>query len=269
MRTRAWAFVAVILLGAIGGASCSSGSDEVSSGKGPQPAKQTTTTKAAEKSTTTSTTEAPAEPATSPSLVIAGTVTIPDGEKGKLSIALTGAAVGDDGSVPVVVRNRTSKTIYDVEVSGTARATDGSLAGSGSSQGFAPSAVGPGEWAFGYVFFEGSVPAGATFDLTAKGETDTGFLNGADVTIAEHNVVPGDYGTSVIGIVSNKTEKEVSGPVSVDLMCFDDAGTAPVSTARGYAESDPIPAGGTSSFSVDLPDGPCTNFAMGASGYTS
>jgi len=200
--------------------------------------------------------------------LISGTVTIPDGEEGELSIVLTGSTV-QDGVVPVIVRNRTDDTVYAIEVSGTARSGDGTLAGSGASQGLTPPAVAPGEWAFGYVLFQGDVPSDAALDLTAAGETDDDFFGGVNATIVEHNLVPGDFGSNMLGIVANETEEEISGPVSVDLVCFDEAGTVPLSTSRGYADLDPLPAGGTSSFSVGLlADAPCPNFAMGASGYS-
>lgn len=266
MTKRGWGSVGiVVVLAAMVGVGCSSGS-KVRSDSGPAVESSTTTKAGEEKESTT--TVADASPATSSALAISGTVTIPDGEAGKLSIVLTGKPEAQRGTVPVVVRNRTSDSVYSIEVNGTARSADGALVGSGSSQGVTPSEVGPGEWAFGYVYFDSDLPTDASFDLTATGSTDSGFLASVDGTIAEYNVAPGSYGTDVIGIVSNDTDAEISGPVSVDLMCFDGAGTAPVSTSGSYTDGDSIPAGGTSSFSLSLPDN-CANFALGASGYST
>ena len=78
---------------------------------------------------TTSTTAVSTDPATAPSLAISGTVTIPEGEEGELSVVLTGILDEDGSSVPVVVRNRTADTVYSLEVSGTARSSDGALRG--------------------------------------------------------------------------------------------------------------------------------------------
>jgi hypothetical protein len=216
---------------------------KLGSASGSKPSRDSTTTEPREETTTT---EATTDPATAPSLVVEGTVTVPDGEEGELSVVLTGEADGDSGTVPVVVRNRTPDTLYGLEVTGTARSDDGDLAGSGSSQGFTPAVVGPGEWAFGYVYFEGAVPAGATFDLTAEGETEDDSIFGlVDATISEHNVVEDDFGTTVVGIVANETGEEIAGPVNVNLMCFDEAGTGPLSTHDSYTEPDTIPSDGT------------------------
>lgn len=266
LRLAAAALVSVLAVG------CSSRGDDVRSGSGPD-AQDSTTSSAKDQQDKpeerTTTTDVPAAaPSTAPFLTVVGTVTVPDGELDKLSVVLLGPA-GDGGSVPVVVRNRTDDTVYSIEASATARAADGSLAASGSSQGFAPSAVAPGEWAFGYVYFGGDLPAGATFDVTATGETDEAFIGSVDVKPVETNLVPGQYGgRQVVGIVSNDHAEEVSGPISVDVICFDAAGTAVTSTHRSFTDADTIAAGGTASFSVDVFEAECVNYAVGASGHS-
>lgn len=206
-------------------------------------------------------------PSTSPVIAVVGTVTVPEGDPGELSVVLTGS-VDDSGSLPVIVRNRTDETVYAVEASATARSADGSLAGSGSSQGFAPSTVAPGEWAFGYVYFGGDIPADAEFDITATAESDSAFIGSVDVTPVETNAVPSEFsGQQIVGIVENDTDQEVSGPIDVQVLCFDQAGTAIVGTHGGFTDADSVAAGGTASFSVDLFDDPCPVYAVGASGY--
>jgi hypothetical protein len=231
---------------------------------------ETTTTKGDKvaKPDGTTTTEAVTAPSTSPALRVVGNVVIPDGEVGKLSVVLLGL-VDDGGSVPVVVRNRTDDTLYSIEASATARDAAGALAGSGSSQGFSPSTVEPGEWAFGYVYFSGDVPADATFDVTATGESDDGFIGSLDVTPVETNVVPVEYGgNEIVGIVENPNDETVSGPVSVDIICFDAAGTAITGTHQSFTDAEEVAAGGTASFSVSISEDPCPNYAVGASGYS-
>lgn len=84
----------------------------------------------------------------------------------------------------------------------------------------------------------------------------------------ETNVVPSEStGQQVVGIVVNETDNTVQGPVSVNVICFDEAGTTVTGTHGGFTDADTIAPGGTASFSVDLFDGPCPNFAVGASGY--
>lgn len=260
--------VACGLVLALAGGSCASPRDDVSSGSGPSVQESSTT---ADETSTTRAEEvpaAPAAPSTSPMLAINGPVTVPDGEPGELRVVLVGPADDGSGSLPVVVRNRTDETVYNVEASGTARSADGSLVGSGSSQGFAPTAVAPGEWAFGYVYFS-TLPGGdATFDVTATGSTDAGILSSVDVKPVETSVMDSEFGgKTVIGIVSNDTSKEVGGPVSVMLACFDEPGTAIIGAHIGYTDADAVAPQGTASFSVDLFDDPCPVFAVGASGY--
>lgn len=264
--------LSLALLLTFGVAACSS-SGEVRSDSGPD-AESTATSALFDPDgsgggDSTTTTEAPnVSPSTSPMVAVVGNVTVPDGEAGELSVVLNGTAVDDSGSIPVVVRNRTSGTVYNVETTATARGADGSLAGSGSSQGFVPTKVAPGEWAFGYIYFDGTVPAGAEFDITATAETESGFIGSVDVKPVETNMVPSEFsGQQIIGIVENGTDQEVSGPIGVQVLCFDQAGSAVVETHSGYTDADSVAAGGTASFSVDLFEDPCPNFAVGASGY--
>lgn len=269
LRTRA--LVALVALTAVG---CSTG-EEVRSGSGPG-VRDTTTAEpgrpddgdSGDEERETSTTAAPATPATSPLLTVVGTATIPDGDPGQLSVVIVGAPDGTGGSVPVAVRNRTGTTLYSVEATGTARGADGSLAGSGSSQGFHPNVVEPGEWAFGYLYFSGDLPDGATFDVTATASDDADFFSAVDLPIVESNRVAGTYGDSVVGIVRNDTSATVAGPVGVALACFDDTGTTLAAVTLGFADGDEIPPGGTVSFEVSVPgDGPCPNYVLAASGW--
>lgn len=261
----------IMLVFTFGAAACTS-NDGVRSDSGPE-AEGTSTSEVFDPDTsdnadsTTSTSTADVSPSTSPVVAVVGTVTVPDGEAGELSVVLTGT-VDDSGSVPVVVRNRTDAPVFAVEASATARAADGSLAGSGSSQGFEPTTVAPGEWAFGYIYFAGDLPADAEFDITATGETEAEFIGSVDVKPVETNLVPSEFsGQAIVGIVENGTDQDLSGPVSVQVLCFDEAGTAVVGTHSGYTDADTVAANGTASFSVDLFEDPCPNYAVGASGY--
>ena len=219
-------------------------------------------------SSTTATTPAPADPSTSSALAVVGTVTIPEGRPGELDVVLLGTLDDASGTVPVVVRNNTSSPAYNLEATGTARAPDGSLAGSGSSQGFEPATVEPGEWAFGYVFFSAAIPGDAEFDITATADTEQGFAGSLGASLSEVTTNSDEFGQHVVGIVTNDSDAEMGGPVSVSVACFDQTGTQVLDVHTGFAEGDAIPAGGTSSFTVDLFDAPCPVFAVGASGYT-
>lgn len=262
------------ITGALLLAACGS-SDDVRSGRGPEPSPQPAgrTGGSEPASSTTSTSAAPAkesaDPVTSPMLAVVGNVVVPSGRAGELSVVMVGAQATSDGTtLPVIVRNRTGKTVYNIEASATARTTDGSLAGSGSSQGFLPSVVKPGEWAFGYVYFSGAeVPKGAKFDVTATADDDPGYSNMLDVKPVETNLTSGSYSKQVIGIVKNDLDRDVDGPVSVGVACFDAAGKALTSVTTSFTDADTVAAGGTASFTIDIFDDPCPVYAVGGSGF--
>ena len=257
--------MAVCAVTLLAGCASSDSEDTVRSGNGPTPA---TSDDATQDSPNESAEGTSVEPATSPLLSIEGNFEIPEGEDGALSVVITGEADAASGTVPVVVRNMTASPLAGIEVSGTARDGAGELMGSGSSQGFAPELVNPGEWAFGYVFIDGVKAAKDTeFDFTATGNEPDEFLGSVDVEIVEVALTKGSFGDNLTGILKNPTDEEVSGPIDVAAVCFDKSG-ALNSTQSGFADSDSLAPGGTSSFSVDLFEDPCEFFAMGASGYS-
>lgn len=259
-----WLAVAVCAVTLLSGCGGSDSADTVRSGDGPT---QAASDNAAQEPAEDSVEGAAIEPATSPMLNIKGNFEIPAAEDQALSIVVIGKPDQASGTVPVVIRNMTSSPLTNLEVSGTARDGAGELMGSGSSQGFAPELVNPGEWAFGYVYIDGVKAAKDTdFDFTATGSEPDEFMGSVDVEIVEVALTKGSYGNNLTGIVKNPTDKEVSGPVDVSAACFDKSG-ALISVQTGYADSDPLPPGGTSSFSVDLFEEPCEFFAMGSSGY--
>jgi hypothetical protein len=249
------------------GCAASDSDETVRSGDGPASANTDSAEQDLDPASDEDAGNASAEPTTSPLLNVKGDPQIPDGEDGQLSVVVIGLADPASGTVPVVIRNMTSSPLANLEVSGTARDGAGKLMGSGSSQGFAPELVNPGEWAFGYVYVDGlKVAKDTKFDFTATGSEPDDFLSSVDVEIVEVALTKGSFGDNLTGILKNPTDQEVSGPIGVSAACFDKSG-ALVSTQSGFADSDSIAPGGTSSFSVDLFDDPCENFAMGASGY--
>ena len=156
------------------------------SGDGPAPATTDDAAQKPEKSTDEDAVSTSVEPTTSPLLNIKGNFEIPAGEDGALSVVVVGQADPASGTVPVVIRNMTATPLANLEVGGTARNGAGDLMGSGSSQGFAPELVNPGEWAFGYVYIDGVKAANDTaFDLTATGSEPDDFMSSADVEIVE------------------------------------------------------------------------------------
>lgn len=257
------------LIGALIGANVSSRNDRVVT-SGPGPAVVSTTDTETAVNPTTSQPRAKAAPRDPVTVFLSAPLTIPAGDPGKLSVVLTGPPSGQIGStVPVVVRNNTDKALERIEVTGTARSVDGSLAGSGSSQGLQPAIVQPGEWTIGYVYFSNTVPAGTTFDLTAAGtESGSDIFDTVNLKVVEAKLNKSQYGGAEIdGIVSNGGDKALDHG-SLLVMCF--ANGTPKFAESGYTEgSANIPAGGTAPFGIRLPEPDCPDFVIGASGYTT
>lgn len=225
---------------------------------------------AADEATEEPTEEAPADvvplpPGANPAVGVAGIESLPDGEPGQLSVIAQAAQLDSSGSLAVVVRNLTDEPLAGIEVTGTARDANGALVGSGSDQGLDPFVVGPGEIAFGYVYFgfEG-VPEGTTFELSVSGTPlDDVYMGKIDLVITEHNRTE----NSVLVMLTNETDREASGPIGVQLMCFDEAGI-PFETTGGYAEPDTAAPGASVSASIDFyRDAPCERYLVAGSGF--
>ena len=251
-------------------AGCSSTSDEQSD-KGPS---TTASGGAATESTTTTAAKGKgAEPTTSAALFVSGNPAIGPGEPGKLSVVAVGKPKGEMGStVPVVFRNNTKDTLTSLELSGTARGADGSLIGSGEDQGIEPFIVNPGEWAFGYVYFDTALPADAKIEVTARGDEAKGSISLFDkipLKVSEVNLVKQEFGDNYVGIVVNTSDEKALDSGSVLIACFD-AASQPIGVLSGTTDGE-ISKGGTASFSVDTysSDGQCASYAVGASGYAA
>lgn len=189
-------------------------------------------------------------------------VSLPDGEPG-VSIIASGTVIDERGTVTVVVRNNTSETVGGIEVTGTARDSDGALVASGSSQGFEPVVVEPGEIAFGCMYFDISLAetSGLDFEFDVDADPVTGsFL---PVTVTEIN----NTGDQLVGAVTNDNDGEVSGPIGVSAICFGADGNI-VDFVDTYTDQDDLDPGANGSFSIGLYGAECPAGLAGASGYS-
>ena len=204
----------------------------------------------------------PAAPDASPYAAAFGdirVVSLPAGDPGVVAVLAATATLDDSRSLPVIVRNNTANTIGQIEVTGIARDAAGTLVGSGSSQGFEPVLVEPGEIAWGYVYFGDITGDGITFELSTNGNEPGYFM---PVEITELNAI----GDQIIGALTNNSDSEVSGPIGVGGVCFAADGTL-AGTFSAYAEQDDLAPGGIGSFSTNLYGDPCPVGLAGASGY--
>jgi hypothetical protein len=250
-----------VLLGAVTLTSAGCGSTVVGTASQDEPA--AVSTNSAPTSSTGSV--APAAPDASPYVVGFGdlsVVSLPAGDSGAVTIVAAGTAVDSGGAVNMILRNNTSEAVGAIEVTGTARDGGGALVGSGSSQGFQPQVVAPGEVAYGYVYFGSDIPAGSTFDFSVDPQPVGDYFLPA--TITEIN----NTGGQIVGAVTNDTGVEMGGPIGADVICFGSDGSI-VDYVRSYVEQDSLPEGGKGSFSIDLYGDDCPTGLAAASGYGS
>lgn len=194
-------------------------------------------------------------------------VALPAGDPGEVSIIWSDDTVNRRGSVTMIVRNNTTDDIGRIDVTGTARDEAGDLVGSGSSQGFNPAVVAPGEIAYGYVYFDTELSDQSfefAFEVDAEPVRADAFMSALPVTVTEIN----DTGAELVGAATNELDEEVNGPIGAAVLCFD-AGGAVIDYTDGFLEQDDLAAGATGSFSINLFDRPCPNGLVSASGYSS
>jgi hypothetical protein len=167
----------------------------------------------------------------------------------------------------VVVVNETGKTINDIDVSGPAT-VGGEVVASGDSQGFNPENVPNGQASFGYVYFQSSIPSGAQFNslaVTAATGESTYFLDAQVSGVSETTDSFGN--TSVVGTVTNPTSGTMTGPISVNVLCFSTQG-AFVGDQTGFTSGDGnLPPGGTATFENSLYGESCPTYLVGSSGF--
>lgn len=175
-------------------------------------------------------------------------------------------AVAGGATIPLVVRNNTSEVVHGIEVHATAHGATGAIIASGSSQGFHPDTVQPGQITLGFAYFEQKgLPAGTTieYQVTSEPGPDSRVMPSVDLPITQTN----QAGGYVTGVAANPTGNPV-GRARVDVTCFTPQGQ-PTVTRGTFLTPDPIPANSTTSFQIRLGTGSCPVYLIGATGHAS
>lgn len=151
-------------------------------------------------------------------------------------------------------------------MSGIAR-SNGELFATGSSQGFEPAFIEPGEIGFGYVFFDAdrddeALIAALEYEFTIETSApDSSFGSvGAAITELSQN------GEELIGIATNETEGEIGGPASVGALCFNDDGTLGRTGLDFTDGGNDIAAGASVGFTIRVGEG-CSRGLISVSGF--
>jgi hypothetical protein len=248
-------FGVLALAGAL--VACGSGSDG-------NDAKAVTTTTEAGATTTTSTTAPPGPKDARASELVAGpsSPAFPDGKDGLDTLSLGPAHDLNQTSLPIVLRNNTKDTIYNVTLTGGARQNGQQITTITGTQ-LVPQRVEPGEIVFGYVTFAKPLPAGSEMDATARAVTaDSGSTHALAVLEAK----PAQGPDRITGRITNPGDKDVAQG-DVVVACFGADGT-PLYSTLGHTGA--VAAGDDVSFTVELKAKPaevdCSRFLVGASG---
>jgi hypothetical protein len=191
----------------------------------------------------------------------------PDLDIGDGEVGIAAMAPPQATTIPLIVHNGTGELVSRVEVSGALVDTDGSTITSGTSHGFEPNAIAPGEYGIGY-FYGGvdDVPQGASLDQISidyrSGLSEFEDILAVDITDLDATA------ERATGTLANPHDVEVTGPISVVLACLDDSGTL-TRTWSTFADRDNVEADGSSTFTVDFyGDGTdCAGVIAGGSGY--
>lgn len=183
-----------------------------------------------------------------------------------VAIVMTAPPDTGSGIIPIVIYNGSDGPISNIEVSGRALNGSGETVGQGSSQGFDPTYVPAGEHTFGYVYIDADeMPADASLNDPAidydEGVGDFENAVAVDVSAPEH------LEDSFVGDVVNPHDISVSGPISVQVACFDSEGNM-TTVLNSYAERDELAPGDSSTFGISFYDEfDCTSGILAASGY--
>ncbi len=133
----------------------------------------------------------------------------------------------------------------------------------GADQELAPYTVGPGEIAFGYVYFDGNpLPQRARFRLKASIDTSGVGNGGGDLVVSQSQLADG----RIVGIARNMQRKKVTGPIQANAMCFSLGGRI-LSAESDYLSDDAIATRASSPFQIELLHGSCPIFLVAVGGF--
>jgi hypothetical protein len=208
------------------------------------------------------------------SMFVAGNASpvLPIGKPGVVALVSEGARIDQSGSLPIVVRNNTSHTVARITASGTIQNASGKLIATGSDQGFKPNVVQPGEIAFGYIYFQNfnlAIPPGGkvSVQLGSTAASQDAYENIRELKVENTNLTGGEFGKQILGQAVDQYRYRISGPIGVDVACFDKTGRV-LDVDSDFASPDNLASGQTASYTVSLTSR-CPVYLVAASGFTS
>jgi len=168
-----------------------------------------------------------------------------------------------DNIVYIFIRNNTSEVYQRLSVDVVARDVDGTMLAVDDAIGSDPRRVGPGEVAFNTIYFSDvTLPADVQFEFDVSARPVSANEETGDLVIEEHNRIENRF----VGMIGNPGTGMVSGPIEVQVLCFDEDGEY-LRRYSDYTTKDEVAPGAAIPFQVDMREA-CTQYLMFASGFT-
>jgi hypothetical protein len=195
-------------------------------------------------------------------LFTVGDIQVPPGEPDTVSV-LGGGQISEDGYVPLVARNNTEETIYEIQIALTGSDANGVEIATADVL-IATGGLAPGDWIFGQnATGEPGLAEATNFGLDVNWSTDpaTAMFVALDIVAAEF------ADDAIVGTVLNSSDVVLGNFNLVNLLCF--AGPQqPTTYELATADAQRLNPGESATFATTIPIDPatCTSFAAYAVG---
>jgi hypothetical protein len=190
-------------------------------------------------------------------LFTVGDIQVPPGEPETLSV-LGAGQISEDGHVPLVARNNTEETIYEIQIAVTGSDANGVEIATADVL-ISTAGLAPGDWIFGQNATASPGLADATdFGLGVNWTTDpaTAMFVALDIVTAEF------ADNAVVGTVLNSSDVVLGNFNQVNLLCF--AGPQqPTTYQLATVDAQRLNPGESADFATTVPIDPaaCISFA--------
>ncbi len=157
-----------------------------------------------------------------------------DASNGAVAVVASSAPVR--GKVAFVVANGSAKTARVVRVTALASQSGGAQASRASTTAVAPAVLAPGEQAIGQVAFRATTLApDATFTWMVRTRAATSTGDPSRLAISNLALSPPKTGAVAQALTfdaTNSTAKTINGPLTVQVVCLNEAGRPAVATSN-------------------------------------
>lgn len=169
----------------------------------------------------------------------------------------------EDDLLTILVRNNTDQAVKQINVDATARSANGDLLAVTQAIGFRPAIVRPGEVTFETLYFnDAKLPEDVLFEFDVNSSNADPNEGAGDLQISENKFLENRF----VGILANPGKVEVTGPIEVQVLCFDADGGF-MKHYSNFTTKDKVAPGKTIPFQVDIRNS-CPTYLMFATGFS-